>query len=50
MTGLKNFDEGEKSIKILLNKIYSLEGVIFNQLSEKVCYSDTQHKYDKLYR
>ena len=35
MTGLKNFDEGEKSIKILIDKISKLKGFIFNELTDK---------------
>ena len=35
MTGLKNFDEGEKSIKILIDKISKLSGFVFNELSNK---------------
>jgi TATA-box binding protein (TBP) (component of TFIID and TFIIIB) len=35
MTGLKNFDEGEKSIKILIDKISNLKGFIFNELDDK---------------
>jgi TATA-box binding protein (TBP) (component of TFIID and TFIIIB) len=35
MTGLKNFDEGEKSIKILIDKITHLSGYVFNELDTK---------------
>lgn len=35
MTGLKNFDEGEKSIKILIDKISKLQGFVFNELDTK---------------
>ena len=35
MTGLKNFDEGEKSIKILIDKISKLKGFVFNELDNK---------------
>jgi len=34
MTGLKNFDEGETSIRILLNYIKDLKGVFFKPLSD----------------
>ncbi len=35
MTGLKNFDEGEKSIKILIDKISKLSGYVFKELDKK---------------
>ena len=35
MTGLKNFDEGEKSIKILIDKISKLSGYVFKELDNK---------------
>ena len=35
MTGLKNFDEGEKSIKILIDKISKLSGFVFKELDSK---------------
>ena len=35
MTGLKNFDEGEKSIKILIDKISKLQGFVFSELDSK---------------
>ena len=34
MTGLKNFDEGEISIKTILNKIKTLKGVYFKKLTD----------------
>ena len=34
MTGLKNFDEGERSIKILINNIKDLKGVFYKPLSD----------------
>tara|TARA_B100001057_G_C22830490_1_gene943217 strand:+ start:399 stop:1622 length:1224 start_codon:yes stop_codon:yes gene_type:complete len=36
MTGLKNFDEGEKSIKILIDKISKLKGFVFTSISDKL--------------
>ena len=33
MTGLKNFDEGEKSIKILIDKITKLKGFVFTKIN-----------------
>ena len=36
MTGLKNFDEGEKSIKILIDKISKLKGFMFSSIENNV--------------
>jgi TATA-box binding protein (TBP) (component of TFIID and TFIIIB) len=36
MTGLKNFDEGEKSIKILIDKISQLKGFVQQNITDKM--------------
>ncbi len=36
MTGLKNFDEGEKSIKILIDKISKLKGFMFSNIENNI--------------
>ncbi len=47
MTGLKNFDEGEKSIKILIDKISNLNGFIFHELDNKYISSKNLEIEDK---
>ena len=43
MTGLKNFDEGEKSIKILIDKISNLKGFVLQNLNEKIISLEEDH-------
>lgn len=47
MTGLKNFDEGEKSIKILIDKISNLKGFVFHELDTKYITRKNLEIYDK---
>jgi len=41
MTGLKNFDEGEKSVKILLDNIRNISGVFYKNLDKQFIEENT---------